>query len=279
MDTTDLPESQRTSRLTGLPAEIRAQIYTHLFEDWTLCVSITPKPPRSEDDTYDTHQDNGWVGGRPDVRATGFPAAVFHVCRGMYGDLMAMRPFPFEILQIDCYMNLASELRNRLGLALEQVEDRVDWTRASKVLVNQEGVHAVDVELVKRKLERLSAVEVVLRDVHVNAQYCAGWVRKALDQDSSAVDASGDETGWESSEFAFGYLHSFLGWRHPMASELCARKQARLLARQHVSVWSQRTCVARLVSLTDDVPTPCYLLLTCPHRMPCTTLRGDGSSM
>lgn len=247
--------SQCTPHLTSLPAEIRVQIYAHLFEDWTLCVSRSQKPPRSKDDPHEADGGEGGKDGRPEVRAIGFPSAIFHVCRSMYCDLAAMRPFPLETLQIDCFMNLASDMRCRLGLTLEEVQDRVDWTRARKVLVNQEGVHAIDVELVKRRMERLSAVEVILRDVDVNAQYAPGWVSKALDRDSSVVNAASNEAGWESSEFAFGYLHSFLGWRHPMPVGMCIRKQAKLLARQHVSVWSQRKCIASVVSLADDIPT------------------------
>lgn len=277
MDTMDPREPQDIPHLTSLPAEIRVQIYAHLFADWTLCVSISQKSPRSEDDLGDADKEEGGKSRRPGVRAIGFPGAIFHVCRSMYCDLMAMRPFPLETLQIDCFMNLASELRGRLGLTLEEVEDRVDWKRARKVLVNQEGVHAIDVELIKRKMERLSAVEVVLRDANVNAQYAPGWVSKALDRDSSVVNATGDETGWESSEFAFGYLHSFLGWRHPMPVEMCTRRQARLLARQHVSVWSQRQCVARLVSLADAFRA--HLLLIHGYRTLCTTLKRGGLSV
>lgn len=236
------------SYLTSLPVEIRRLIYAYLLDDWRLHVSCTrpppppPPPPEAECGKYAVEQKPQLA-----VRAGGFPTAVFLVCRNVYHDMVALKPYPLGTLQVEGDGSVVSSLRARFEGLLDGLREEVDWSRTENVLVNQDGVFALDVGVIKGRMNRLQSIEVALRDLSVNAQCTPRWLWNTLGQSRDVVRSRHGDTGWESAEFAFGYLHSFLGWQWPGSEEPIPSRSVELRARQHVSISTKEKCIARLV--------------------------------
>ena len=128
------------------------------------------------------------------------------------------------------------------------MSDRVDCLRATKLVVNQDGVYGLNIGLLRGRMTKLEAIEVEMRDSTLNAQYASPWVRTALEKSCEVVKCDEGAKGYESNEFAFGYLHSFLGWELPGAKATTEGHRVRLFARQEVTVWAEKRSIARLVS-------------------------------
>lgn len=248
----DLTQSLRPpSRLTTLPAEIRVQIYSYLFDSWTLhidCARAAPVAAKEDDHTSGGHTASRHAGLNLRVHAVDFPLSAFLTCRSLYADFKGLGPLPVGKLHVSCDLASAYVLRARFGELLDELRDRVDCLSARTLEVNQDGIYGLDIALVKGRMAGLKTIEVGMRDLAVNAQYAPGWVRKALEMEGTVVRNAEGDKGWESSEFAFGYLHSFLGWEMPTKERLEGNGIVRLRAKQEITIWAERKCLARMVS-------------------------------